>query len=46
MEEEKLYCHECGGDNLAYKDQYACGEHWICRDCEKEICHTPIKLPE
>lgn len=32
------YCWDCTSANLAYIDQYACGEHWVCRECGKEIC--------
>ncbi|HYH14949.1 MAG TPA: hypothetical protein VD794_07010 [Flavisolibacter sp.] len=34
------YCTNCGGDNLAYIEQYACGEHWECKDCKHEICYN------
>lgn len=39
---DKNYCPDCGSENLAYLEQYACGEHWKCKDCGKEIC-IPIK---
>lgn len=42
-EADKLYpyCYDCGEDrNFAYIDQYACGEHYKCKSCGKEICFT------
>lgn len=27
------YCHHCGGDRLAYREQYANGREYQCRDC-------------
>lgn len=35
------YCNQCGEDwNLAYLEQYACGEHYQCMECGHEVCHT------
>jgi hypothetical protein len=42
-ETEEMYCNECGSEDLAYLENYACGTHWKCRDCSKEHCfaHEP-----
>ena len=33
------YCTDCGGEDLAYIDQYANGEYWKCKDCGKQFIH-------
>lgn len=35
---EAKQCDECSNEDLIYLEQYACGEHYKCKDCGKEIC--------
>ena len=37
--ETEPYCIDCGNNDLAYIAQYANGNYWKCRECDKEFIY-------
>ena len=46
MSTEEKYCNNCGSEDLAFKENYACGQHFICRECNEELCFNHEKEEE